>query len=288
MISIPFSGSKKNSYKRVKEIIGDQYDLTLEPFGGSGVLSVNLFNDGLVNKAVVNDFDHFFDDYETYLDYKDLIVSECTKRGVKKIKEDKNGYYYLDDNGNKVRVGQMTLGKEWRTILQSVIKENVPEKYWHYLLRGTNFGWGVVLVHDKIHLSDFNLFSRQLETTKQRQYLEILNRINLEHLDWKNFINKYRDEINSNKSILILDPPYIGADQRQYKEQFTEEDTLELINTVKELNCDFIIFNHDIEKVKEWLDGLNYSIGYSGKIGKSANRSRKDVIAYVKNSDTSN
>lgn len=277
MISIPFSGSKKISYKRVKELVGDKYDTVLEPFGGSGVISVNLFNDGLVEKAVINDYDHFFDNYGTYLDYKDLVVKKCTELGLRKTKEDKNGYYYLDDNGNRIRVNQMTLPKNCRDILQSVIAENVPEEYWHYLARGGNFAWGVVLSHDRIHIKDFTLFAHQLETTNQRNYLKILNQTTLEHLDYRDFINKYKDEISNGNCILIIDPPYINTDQRYYEGQITEEETIELINTLNDLNCDYIFYNHNPNKIQEWFKNTDFKIEEISTI----NPQRKDLMIYV-------
>lgn len=48
MISIPFSGSKRNRYKEVKQIVQDHgYKKVYEAFGGSAVLSVNLFREGI-------------------------------------------------------------------------------------------------------------------------------------------------------------------------------------------------------------------------------------------------
>ena len=283
MISIPFDGNKKRSYKRVKEIVtNNNYQSVYEPFGGSGVLSVNLFNDGLVSRAVVNDYDHFFDNYETYLDYKDIVVRECRKRGLRKTRHDKDGYYYLDDNGNKVRLSQMTLNKEGRDILQSVIKENVPEKYWKYLALGTNFTWSLIRTHNHVKLSDFTLFASQLTTDKQREYLKVINKIKLDNLDWKDFINKYKNEIEATNSLLIIDPPYINTEQRQYKGSFSEEDTLDLIKTVKELKTDFIFFNHDLEKVKEWFSDTEFSIEQVGGIDNSFSDYRKDVLAFIK------
>lgn len=282
MISIPFSGTKKNSYKRIKEIVtANNYSAVYEPFGGSGVLSVNLFNDGLVNKAVVNDYDNFFDHYETYLDYKDLVVKECYERGLRKTRHDKDGYYYFDNNGNKIRQTQMSLDKAGRDILQTVIRENVPEEYWRYLALGTNFTWSLIRTHDFVRLCDFNLFTSQLTTDKQRVYLKVINEIDLDSLDWKEFIDKYKNEIEATNSLLILDPPYINTDQRHYKGAFSEADTLNLIETVKRLNTDFIFFNHDLQKVKEWFSDTKFSIEQVGGIDNSFSGYRKDVLVYV-------
>lgn len=86
MISIPFSGTKRYSYKHIKRIVEENgYKTVLEPFGGSGVLSVNLFNDGLVESAIINDYDGFFDDYLEFLDVRDKLIEDCKNAGLNKI-----------------------------------------------------------------------------------------------------------------------------------------------------------------------------------------------------------
>ena len=285
MISIPFSGSKRYSYKNVKAIVeqGD-YDVVYEPFGGSCVLSVNLLNDGLVKRAIINDYDHFFDNYETYLDLKDKVVEEGYKAGFKGTSHDgKRGNYYFNKDGSITPIKSEILQGEDRKKLQEIISENVPKEYWRYFATGSNFTYSAVSTHPIIRLSDFCKFSRRLETQTQRKYLSLLNQCEIENLDWKDFFKKNHPDKNS---IVILDPPYVDTAQEQYKGQFTEEDTIELINTVKAFGCDFIFFNHDMDKVKEWLGDLDYTTDYTGNISTSANRKRKDVMAYVKNTDT--
>lgn len=82
MISIPFSGSKRNRYKEVKQIVQDHgYKKIYEAFGGSAVLSVNLFREGIVERAVINDYDRLFDLYPAYLDIKDNLIKKCLEAG---------------------------------------------------------------------------------------------------------------------------------------------------------------------------------------------------------------
>lgn len=143
MISIPFSGNKRYSYKNVKQIVQEHgYDKVFEPFGGSCVLSVNLFNDGLVQKAVVNDFDHFFDLYPEYLDLKDKVVAEGYKRGLCKILNRKNEYLKIYPDGHEEKVERLALDEKDRAILQDIIKEYVPENMLKYFFLGSNFVFG--------------------------------------------------------------------------------------------------------------------------------------------------
>ena len=96
MISIPFSGSKRNRYKEVKQNVQDQgYKKVYEAFGGSAVLSVNLFREGIVERAVINDYDRLFDLYPDYLDIKDNLIKKCLEAGF--IKSNVRNYKKKDD-----------------------------------------------------------------------------------------------------------------------------------------------------------------------------------------------
>lgn len=281
MISIPFSGSKKYSYRNVRAIAEqNNYKTVYEPFGGSCLLSVNLLNDGLVDNAVVNDFDRFFDDYEDYLDLKDKVVAEGYKRGLKRTISSKSKSYRIEDNGSRTLLKTRVLHGIDRKVLQAIIEELVPEYYWRYFSLGCNFVHSAVCSHKTIKLNDFSQFNAYLKTDKQREYLEALHRCRVENLDWKDFLAKF--DITPD-DLVILDPPYFENNQDQYKGQFTLDDTKELIKAVSDLGCDFIFFNNNVETVKELTDGLDVSIELTGVENNSANRKRKDVMAFIKN-----
>lgn len=287
MISIPFSGSKRRCYKEVREIVSNgDYNSVFEPFGGSCILSVNLYHDGLVDRAVANDYDHFFDLYLEYLDLKDKIVKEGYERGLMRTVYTTHngiaGYHRIYPDGSKKPIESPILKGKEREILQDIIHNNVPKKYWRYLSLGSNFTFSAVSSHENINLNDFCLFSRYLKTDKQREYIEALREIELEHLDYKVFLNKHDQLIRDSKSILILDPPYTGSFQDQYKNKFTDTDTKKLLDRVIDLGCDFIFFNKDIDKVEEWLKETNAVIAFTNKTGTTGNTIRKDVMAYVK------
>lgn len=285
MISIPFSGSKRYSYKHVKKIVQEgEYESVFEPFGGSCVLSVNLFYDGLVKRAVANDYDHFFDDYLYVLDLKDKVVELGYKAGLRRTVRNHNGTFRINPDGSREKVSTEFMPPEECEILQNIVKENVPEKYYKKLCLGANFIFSARTSDPKVYLKDFKKFASYLKTDKQRAFYDELQKIELDHLDYRDFLDKYKDDIKSGKNILILDPPYTGTYQLQYEGAFTDEDTKELIEKVKELNCDFIFFNHDEEKVRDWLDGLDYELQLTGNSASTATRNRKDVMAYVKRS----
>ena len=280
MIGVPFSGSKRYSYKRVAQIVKDNgYESVFEPFGGSCILSVNLYRDGLVSRAVANDYDGYFDLYPEYLVLKEKVVEEGYRRGLKRTirtGRPKRKTYRVEDDESLTLINSKSLCEEDKEILQDIISEYVPEKFWRYFT-SSNFAYSYVSSHEKINLSDFVLFDGDLKTKHGWEYYEALGEIELEHCDYKEFIDKHLYEIDK-KSLLIIDPPYVNTPQKQYKESLTEEQTLELLDIVKSLKCDFIFFNHDEDLVRKWLEGTEYDLCYTGT---SANQ---DVMAYVRGS----
>lgn len=290
MISIPFVGSKKYSYKDIKPFVEQgNYDTVYEPFGGSCVLSVNLLNDGLVKRAVVNDYDRFFDNYETYLDLKDKVVEEGYRRGLVRTSHDsKHGAYCSNSDGTKTCIKSFILQGDKRKTIQDIIGEIVPEEYWRYFTLGNNFCHSGFSLVEKINLTDFAMFNGYLKTDKQRKYLQVLNDCEINHLDYSDFLNKYKNDIDEN-SLLIIDPPYVGTLQCQYEYEFSEEDTKELINILEELPCDYIFFNRDLKKIKEWFKDIDCVIKQTGTLKRrSPQHNTEEYLIYVKNRGTSN
>ena len=278
MIIIPFSGSKRNAYKKVAGIVKDyRYDSAYEPFGGSCVLSVNLYNDGLVEKAVANDYDHFFDDYETYLDLKDKVVELGYKAGLKRTTYNGNQAVMFSEDGSKVNVDSIMLKDKERKTLQTIIKDNVPEKYWRYFALGSNFTFSGVSTHDKIRLSDFATFSRYLKTDKQRKYINVLKQITLENLDYMDFLIKHSANFDS-KSLIIVDPPYPKSEQRQYKNTFDEGQSMELIQYLNCLPSDYIYFHGDLDDIHLWFSDTDHTI----MTGKGGDGKRNEYLVHVR------
>lgn len=283
MISIPFSGSKKYSYKQVKQIAEEyRYKKAYELFGGSCVLSVNLLNDKLVDQAIVNDYDHFFDNYEQYLDYKDIVVSEGYKQGlVKSYHSGRHGSYCYDTEGNMIKLPSQTLYGKDREIIQNIISENVPQEYWRYLVLGTNFNHSGVYNHESIVLEDFTMFGNYLETDKQRYYLEVFNKCEINSLDYKDFIKKYINDFDNN-SLIIADPPYYDTCQLQYEHTFTEQQTTELIELLQVLPCDYIFFNRNLSKIQEWFKDIDCRIERTGRAKSTLYHSAEEYLVFVR------
>lgn len=288
MINIPFSGNKRHSYKYVRPIVEEGgYRESYEPFGGSCVLTVNLYNDGIIERGFVNDYDHFFDNYEKYLDYKDWVVDRCFDHGLLKKTENRDNIRDVlcyDRDGNLIRHDTtLYLNKEESEYLQSLMKE-IPESYWKYFTLGNNFVHSARTANGKTYLKDFRYFRRTLKTDKQRKYLEVLNKLDLTNLDYRDFFKKYHNRF-SDKSILIVDPPYCETYQTQYREQFDINRTLKLLKELDDLKTDFLFFNDDSDKIKLWLSTVgisDYEIIETGRMvaARGGARERSDKMVY--------
>lgn len=290
MISIPFRGSKKYSYKQVKDIVKENdYTKTFEPFGGTGVLSANLYNDGLIQEATINDYDRMFDIYSEYLDVKDSIVKECEEKGLRKIfcgSKPKHKDYYYDDNHQKVEVNTALLNERDKKILQEVVSQ-YDSKYYNLLSNGGCFTHSGSQ-NRNVELKDFIYFRGLLSTTKHRQYLKVIKKCHITHLDYKEFLNTL--EFDSN-SLLLVDPPYIDANIGVYKNEdiFDYETTDELVKLLKNLNVDFIFFNYDDQQIFDIFEKNDLEpvlVEFTNISNRKQDRRTQDILIYVKNSDT--
>lgn len=260
MISIPFSGSKRYSYSTVKEIVQNKgYRTTYEPFGGSAVLSVNLYNDGLIDKALINDYDHLFDIYPAYLDKKDEIIQKCLDNGFEK-------------SGKK-------LDPEKQAFLQNLIKETDKEMW---PLLANNFVFSARITSGNIFLKDFVYFQNDITTDKQREYLKVLKQLDIVALDYKDY---YRKAYFENNSLLLLDPPYLNSAQKQYNNKtfFGLAETIELLKMTEKTGQDFVFFNMVEKDIKALLELFSFNIQKTVVRSSTMNFSsrRDDVLAYV-------
>ena len=261
MISIPFLGSKRNYVRPVEELVSLYgYRKVFEPFGGSAVLSVNLYNDGIIDKAFINDFDHLFDLYPSYLDLKDEIIKKCFDYGMEKSKK--------------------KLSEKDRAFVQGLISQ-VDEDYIPLLANNFVFSGRAA---DKARVTDFNYFFNETGTEKQRHYLSVVNKLDRSTLDYKDFLDKHKNEFDSD-SLIILDPPYLNSAQKHYKnsEFFGLADTIEMLEKVRDTGVDFLYFNMVERDTKKLLEALGFNIVNMQVKHQNLNYGarREDVLALV-------
>ena len=223
MLKIPYPGNKAAFYKSFFEFFKKRpYDRVYEPFGGSGVLSVNLYIDGLTDDAVINDYDGFFDDYKEYLDIKDYVVREAQKRGVRRMNSDDYGHFRYRNDGTKEYVDGVVLPENEQKILQGIIS-------------------GV----------DNKLFMRHLETDVQREFMDVMDNFTIESMDYRDFLSRHKDEFNHN-TLIIADPPYVGKKQAVINDKYNGDDHRILLDQLMATGSDFVIFTKNMNYLRRW------------------------------------
>ena len=263
LLKTSFSGSKVNRVREIKELIKNKkYKRVIEVFGGSCCISNNLKRDNLIEVAIANDYDHYFDNFEDNMIYKEKLIDQLIELGFVK--------------------SQKPLSKDKREELQNLIKEIQDNKnLLKYLAK--NFVYSSRRSANDINVFDFCYFMSELSTKHDKEFYINLKNVHLDSLDYKDFIKKY-STFNDRDTLIILDPPYLNSFQTQYSNEiyFGLSDTIRLLHTMKQLKNDFIFFNVSEKNSVDllYLFGFNFTYNTIKKY-LSSNNHREDFLAYV-------
>jgi site-specific DNA-adenine methylase len=263
LLKISFSGSKVNRIREIEEKIKDKnYKRVVEVFGGSCSISNNLKRDNIVQEAVANDYDHYFNNFENNLSYKEKLVNQLIELGFVKSKN--------------------ALPKTQQEKLQNlVIKIQDNKGLLRYLSK--NFVFSARRNAGDIKVSDFCYFTNELSIKQDYDFYINLKNIHLDSLDYKDFIQKHIKH-NDRNTLVILDPPYLNSSQKQYNNDtfFGLCETIRLLNTMKNLKNNFIFFNMVEKDSIELLNLFGFAYTYTTKrVSIFSNNHREDFMAYV-------
>lgn len=263
LLKLSFSGSKVGRIKEIEELIKPKkYKRVLEPFGGSCCISNNLKYHKLVKEAVANDYDQYFKDFDKHLTYKEQLVKRLIDLGFVKSKN------YLPESQQKI-------------IQELIIEVQDNKNLLKYLAK--NFVFSAKRSSAVLGIKDFTYFTNELSTEKDRVFYENLKNIQLDSLDYKDFIKKYVQPEDRN-TLIVLDPPYLNSAQKQYNNEtfFGLCETIQLLKLIKETKNDFIFFNMVEKDSIELLKLLGFKYVYSTQqIFSSGKNYREDFMAYV-------
>lgn len=133
----------------------------------------------------------------------------------------------------------------------------------------------------RVQLADFIYYMNELSTDEDREFYNNLKNIQLDNLDYRDFISKYIQP-NDPGTLIVLDPPYLNSSQKQYNNDtfFGLCETISLLKTMKQLRNDFIFFNMVEKDSIELLNLLGFNYTYSTKTV-FMNNYREDFLAYV-------
>ena len=265
ILRIPFIGSKWDRVNDVKDIAeAGGYTRVIEPFGGSGVLSVNLALEGL--EAVINDYDHYFDDFEELCDLQDKMLDDIETMGF--------------EVGIKIKQPQHVI--DW---LQNYVANMTPKQR-RFLAQNYMFSVETAR-YDGTEVKGFKYIKYNKRSDSRREYFKVIkgNNVKLDNLDYLDFFEKYAHEEPGHKTLMLLDPPYLNSTQSSYKNEafFGLAETIGLLDLAFGSGLDFILFNQ-IAKDTEALIGLYKPDILDIKTRKRTTHSgtlREDVLALV-------
>lgn len=222
-------------------MVENGYKKVAEPFGGSGVLSVNLKNNQIVEKAIVNDKANFLHRLEYFLDEEEKVYNQ-----VFEILGQTFGIQKLD--------------KEQIEKIKPVFS-NKPDDVLRYIMP--------IYIFSSSEFSgkrNPKYFQRRPSFEKYRQFLEALQKVELRKLDYKDFIKEVE-----NDCLLIVDPPYVHSYQKAYGEYtFSFAEYLKLIQILMAKKNDFILFGVEEQGIPEMMELLNNNNNF--KISKVGDR----------------
>ena len=170
----------------------------IDVFGGSGIISSLLAKLYPNNKVIYNDYDYYISLLKPSSTNK---IDELRSKIYNILKNYECGAKINDEDSNKIRY----LIKHYYPNFESNNKlKNIFAAWLMY--NGTNF---------KLNSSFYNILPKiNYSDLDIKDYLP--DNVIIEHLEYKDLINKYKPILN--KSLLILDPPYLGTSKDFYKE----------------------------------------------------------------------
>ena len=268
VIKTGFSGNKSNRVKEIAELTRNgKYTRIVEIFGGSCVISNNLLKEKIVEEAIANDYDHYFDNFEEHIHFKENFIEKLLKLGLEKSKERR-------------------MSKEHQEVVQNSLKDK-DKNLLKYLSK--NFVFSSKRAAAEIKIKDFIYFTNDITIEKDLEYIKHLKNVKLDSLDYKEFIEKYINA-GDRKTLVVVDPPYLNSSQKQYGDEFFGlEKTIKLLNSLKEKRNDFIFFNQIKEDSIELLKLYDFNFEYNTRVSyMSAGRKREDFMAHIKFSEVAN
>lgn len=243
----------------------DKHSTFIEPFGGSGAMS--LYMSKYMNVILNEKNDQVFKIHESFKYGSEVelvsIINEIWSYGnPKDIKED---YYKARTDLNEKYFNKSNFKSGFYNWAISTFAINSMMRFGP---NGFNQGWG----NRGIENSD--------EFTKFNDIKNAYANITLHNLDYKILLDGLDTTDNS---IIFLDPPYVDKGSGTYS--FNDAQFNEFVNIIKDLNCPIIYtdtFSYErLNKLgKNWnFEILRSNLG-SGKPGKSNSDKVKEVVYY--------
>lgn len=234
---IPFQGNKKLWKKKFIDIIKEmgEYDIYVDLFGGSGILSHWVKHIYPSSTVIYNDFDKYEDRCKQIKETNE-ILTRC--REV--CKDLKKKQPLSEEQTIKIK----KIFKEYSNPDLLTLKTQL-----HYTKRiDKNFKSFDDFFKEKLYnnLNENNF----KETGTYFEGLQIYSK------DWHELFEEITKENKDKKILFIMDPPYLYNDKSQYKNNYwLLNDSLKLFEIIA--SFDSLLFSSDVSGFKELIDATN-------------------------------
>lgn len=237
---LPFRGNK---FKWIKDLI--KYFVKnhnkfknyvfIDVFGGSGIISQAIAKLYPNNKVIYNDFDY----------YTKLL----TKSNIDRLNELRTKIYNIAQNYERLaKINDNDSNK-----IRYLIKRYYPNFETNNKLKNIFAAWLMFNGTDfKFDSSFYNILPKNnYSCVDINDYLP--DNVIIEHLEYKDLINKYKPILN--KSLLILDPPYLGTSKEFYNKEWDLKDTYNILRLCIKYKC--LLFEANSSNVIRLIKTIN-------------------------------
>ena len=244
-----FRGHKRNAlkllYNYFKENELKEDVIIVDLFGGSGLLS-NFFKQLFPNNTVI------YNDYDGYKER--LNKYDATIDAINKV------FDYVTKDIKRQKAYKPKLLPHHVDYLKKVARDNTEiidfnTLYGKFSMKGCIFK-GLAEEYERTN-SFYLTISKKMEKEDISEYLK---GVTVTKFDFKELINEYKDKKNV---LFIADPPYIGTDNRNYKETISVLDTLEMVKGFQNLNA--IFFTSENSGAYEFIHPKKNTLGLKDK-----------------------
>lgn len=245
---LPFRGNKT---KWIKDLINyfvknhDKFEnlVFIDVFGCSGIISSLLAKLYPNNKVIYNDFDY----------YTKLL----TKPNINRLNELRTKIYNIIKNEELAKINDDDSNK-----IRYLIKHYYPNYENNNKLKNIFAAWLMFNGTDfKLNSPFYNrLPKNNYDYVDINDYLP--DNVIIEHLEYKDLINKYKPILN--KSLLILDPPYLGTSKEFYNKEWNLKDTYCVLNLCIKYKC--LLFEANTSNVIRLIKTISPNINLKYKL----------------------
>ena len=207
-------GNKTNDIKYFKHLFPINYEIIVEPFGGSFAVSKYLYDN--TKQFHINDLDN-----ELFYIYKNF-----------------NKYVVIRDEIRQIHKNYNTKFKDgFNSFFEEIKKNNYDEHIYNYIIK-TNIMRGYCIRFPK-------------SLTYNKTEINLLNTAIITNNDYTKIFNQYKDNENA---FIFLDPPYMFSDNSGYIPQTQDTDAtkilINILEFIKNAKCKVMLVINKLEIIK--------------------------------------